>query len=171
MSEVTDLAQQYLAQARWYRYFQQDEQWWPNGRPPVRIADMDDTWRYNASRWLVREATRLAALFVVGCGAEILWVDLHVTAEMAHDGLINDLEWESELARRDPAVWMVQTPLHRALVADLPGKGAPRRKLAARASHWTGCPGRESAKAKECRCTVLATEHARLTEVHGRPKG
>lgn len=170
-TEADALRRELLRPTRWYRYFQQGEQWWPNGKPPVAIADMDETWRYNASGWLVREADRLSRLFAEGCMAETLWVDMHVTAEMAHDGLIADLEQEADLARRSPAAWVMQTPLYLALVAGLPTKGAKRRKLGARASHWAGCPGREDAKAKECLCVDLAAEHLRGATIHERTKG
>lgn len=170
--ELDELTRAALAPARWYRYFTQGEQWWPNGKPPVRIADMDQTWRYNAAGWLVRQSPRLARLFREGCWAEEYWVDLYVTAEMANESLHGDLREQAAAAGADPAAWVVTTPLYRALAADLPEKGAKRRKLAARAHHWSGCPGRLDHKTRECICSVLRSRHEREQELtNDRPKG
>jgi hypothetical protein len=76
----------------WDWYLDQGEQWKPNGKPMVQVADMDPEWRFNASRWLERNAEKI----------------------------VSDLDRASEARLGEPHTWIRTSALYRALVADLP---------------------------------------------------
>lgn len=152
--------------ARWYRYFTQDEHWVPNGKPPVKIADMDASWRLNASRYLERNAARYAELFAQGCSAEDFAFSM--THPDAPDSLLDERWREALTAKRDPVAWIKTTKLYRALAAGLPSKGAALRKLADRAKHWDGCEKRVKNKKGACTCAALATAARLERERHER---
>lgn len=115
----------------------QREWWYPHRRPAVRIAEMDKPWRWNTARYLEKRATGL---------------HLSVGSRYMHDAP-DDVwaSWESE----DPAEWLREQPLMKAL-----GKGLPPvasragRLMAARAVHWHTCPMRRKhpAPADTCAC-------------------
>lgn len=157
--EIQVAARELARPARYYRYFNQGEHWVPNGRSPVRIADMDDAWRLNCARYLERNAARYAELFAQGCSAEIFAFGLvHLDAP---DEIESAIWREAEFAKRDPVAWIKTTCLYRAMAAGLPSKGAPLRKLADRAKHWDGCEKRVKNKKGACTCAELA-RRARL---------
>jgi hypothetical protein len=124
---VEEVTSQHRPQGMSYdRYFDQGEQWKPNGKPMVAIADMDDAWRHNAARWLERNAAVLAAKYAA---AVHMWFAVRGP--------------DSGAAARaaDPEGWIRTTALYRALVADLPS-GEARDALAVRARHYSTCPAR-----------------------------
>jgi len=145
----------FLQEARTtFRYLEQGEAWKPNGRSAVHIRDMDDRWRYNASRWLERRAKAFAQGYV--------WGLVQVpgpTAEMASDMFAAGVDEETEFAERDPVAWIRTTPLYRSLVAGLPEKTKLWR-LAQRAKHWSACPAAERSAAA-CTCPTGNPEMCR----------
>lgn len=145
--------------ARWYRYFNQAVSWVPDGRPAVVIAEMDLTWRYNCTRYLVRNVERYARMYADGAQAEALVARL-VTGLELPEAVLDRLDSASHLARSNPAAWVVTTPLYRALARELP-TGAELRKLSRRAAHWSECEGRLRPKKGNCTCAELAARHAR----------
>lgn len=144
------------APARWYRYFNQTEHWVPNGKPPVQIVDMEPAWRLNCVRYLERNAARYAALYADGCSAEEMVFGLTNpdVSDWVGDSITGHLWEEGSRAKRDPVGWIKATKLYLALAAGLPSKGAPLRRLADRARHWSECGARE--RKGECTCAELA---------------
>jgi hypothetical protein len=120
----------------WDWYLDQGEQWKPNGKPMVAIADMDPEWRFNASRWLERNAEKIAS----------------------------DLDRASEARLGDPHGWIRTTALYRALVADLPDCSIALDVIADRARHWSTCPAR--AGGGDCRCEAIAAQCQRCRDGH-----
>jgi hypothetical protein len=159
-----------------YRYLNQDTVWAPRPpRPPVQIADMDPEWRYNAAKFLMRQADILAFRYVFGMvrsaslpvyrdvigeydGEPIysgrVFSDLDLMGECASD----TFDDEADHITAEPERWLRKTALYRALTADLP-QGHQRAELAARARHWSTCPIRTGTGA-ECRCQEIAAEQA-----------
>jgi len=123
----------------WTWLLEQDEWWYPLGRPAVRIASMDKPWRWNVARFIERKAARLE-------GADRwrgIWAD-------APDEVMADLE------RRTPAEFLREQPLYRALIRTLPDPRCARgRRLAARAVHWSTCPMRLAHPGKLDRCVCI----------------
>jgi hypothetical protein len=120
----------------WDRYLDQGEQWKPNGKPMVAIADMDPEWRFNASRWLERNAEKI----------------------------VSDMDWASEVQPSEPHTWIRTTALYRALVADLPDCSIALDAIAERAKHWSTCPAR--AGGGDCRCEAIAAQCQRCRDGH-----
>jgi hypothetical protein len=110
----------------WDRYLDQGEQWKPNGKPMLPIADMNDKWRRNAARWLERNAAKIAVHYEL---AEAIRFDA-IVASPPGPGDDAAHAIEDEMARaahdraRDPQGWIRTTTLHRALLADLPAESA-----------------------------------------------
>jgi hypothetical protein len=104
----------------WSWYFDQGEQWKPNGKPMVAVVDMDPEWRLNASRFLERNAAGYAA------------------------------KCSLDAVAADPVTWIRTTALYRALVAGLPTSPDETDKLAARARHWSTCPARSGSDECRC---------------------
>lgn len=164
-TEIDDIKRKGLA---YFAYLDQGKTWVPKRpRPPLPVAEMDDAWRYNASRWLERRAGSLAWLYVVGLvfavsepvlrevigeidgvpvesGRRYSHIDL--MGERAHDAF----EEETERITREPLPWLRTTKLHRALVDGLPA-GRKLANLGERARHWSTCPARAKLRA-ECQC-------------------
>src|SRR4030095_5207054 len=124
----------------------------PNGQPTIRIADMDPQWRYNASRWLERNAEAKAAT----CShAETASVAATRAAplgpsETSADMIERDIRTRASERNSDPRTWIRATALYRALVADLPACLIALDAIATRARHWSTCPVRTGGS--ECRC-------------------
>lgn len=173
MTEVTkpDELVEYEKLARaTFAYFNQDSVWIPKDRQPVRIADMDPEWRYNASRWLERRAEHFVWRYTFG---EIYWMStpfgravvgevdgkaLEVGPLLSHFDLMGEhardaFDDEQALRDRDPVAWIRGTDLYRALVADLPTKPKKLVKLADRARHWSTCPARTGGG--DCACELI----------------
>lgn len=136
----------------WLGYVEQGEWWKPNGKPWIRIAEMDKAWRFNASRWLDRNAARF-----LNRATDSMMVFL--AAELPGMSEMNAYIFENQLDRLlaatdDPAQWIRDTSLYRALVADLPTKRGKLERLAARAQHWSSCPVRTDQLAT-CRCAEI----------------
>ncbi len=64
-----------------------------------------------------------------------------------------------------PLAWLHGTRLYRALVAGLPTRPKPLRKLAERAKHWSACPMRLRAKDRPEGAACSCAEAARAYEV------
>lgn len=106
----------------WLDYLDQDEQWMPDGRPMVRVADMDPEWRFNASRWLERNAATIAFKYSL---SERIWFAMVCASPIgpndnSADAIERDMHDRDEARTADPVAWIRTTPLYRALVADLP---------------------------------------------------
>ncbi|HZB31256.1 MAG TPA: hypothetical protein VE465_13915 [Streptosporangiaceae bacterium] len=148
----------------YFAYFNQGEWWVPNGKPPIRVTDMDSAWRHNAAAFLVRRAR--GYLFYYGAGEigaifgatarEVIGEDngQPVFGRMvslapdpdsrAADALERELEQAWEERGADPEAWMKSTTLYRALVKDLPPDAAELAK------HWSDCAIRTAGG--ECTC-------------------
>lgn len=155
-----------------FSYLRQGEIWIPRRpRPPIRIAEMDKPWRFNAVRFMERRAASLAVQCQFG---EIYWMGQPVGREVAgetdgkpvfrgpvltHFDLMSDsamdaMDEYADHMMRDPLGWLRETTLIRALAKDLPKRKSKLEKLAARASHWSACPGRVDPTA-DCRCREI----------------
>lgn len=167
MSEVVEAPQavtpgmqirQHLrVQRAWRAYFNQGVYWKPNGRPRINIADMDDEWRYNCTRFLKRNALVYARNYAQGCEAEAMLAGEFLGGEMALVGVEQEMEAAAFHALADPAKWIESTALYQALRVKLPQKGKKLRHLAQRASHYDGCP-RRTERRGECHCVRLKAE-------------
>src|SRR5439155_14448330 len=139
----------------WATYLDQGEKWKPNGKPMVAIADMDPEWRYNASRWLERNAKVIAAKYT---SDEQLWFLVACASplgpnENSAEAIERDIEDRAEARNADPHAWIRTTALHRALVVDLPECSIALDAIAERAKHWAACPVRTGSG--DCRCEEL----------------
>lgn len=180
-TDVTGVDDRYLGT---YVYLDQSKTWYPNGRPPVAIADMGAEWRHNAARWLERRAAWFAMAYSYG---EILWLSRPTMREViAHDSERGDIfgrsfspldlmsetvadmfDAEDDRRARDPLAWLKTTPLYRALIDGVP---IDDPALAARARHYAGCPQREQTGA-DCDCVRLAAAVAHEAEItNGTPE-
>lgn len=118
-----------LGQADW---------WYPHRRPAVRIAEMDKPWRWNTARYLERKAKTL---------------HLAVTSGYMWDA--PDDVWASWQAE-DPAEWLREQPLMRALTKGLPPVDSKAgRLMAARAIHWHTCPMRRKHPGPAAGCACI----------------
>lgn len=133
----------------WLDYVEQGEWWRPNGRPWIRISEMDKPWRYNASRWMERNAARVLGNathtmmnFLIVYGSDMT----EMTAKQFDDEFGRLID-----SADDPVRWVRDTVLYRALTGNLPTKRAKLKRLAAKAGHWATCPARKDLRA-ECRC-------------------
>lgn len=144
-------------QRGWYRYFNQDLYWKPNGRDPVDIVDMEPEWRHNCRRFLERNAVVYARNYADGCEAEVFFALEFLGGEMAQDMVERELGAEALRAKADPVAWIKTTKLYVALGQRLPTKGKKARALATRASHYAGCPRRVERRG-ECHCHRLRLE-------------
>lgn len=155
-----------------FYYLRQSEIWYPRRpRPPVKVAEMDKTWRYNAIRYMERRAVNLAhqssfgeiyALSeptlraVVGeidgkpVEAGPMFSHLDMMGEHAADAMEAHADWMVH----EPLAWLRSTSLILALNRGLPTKRRKLEQLAARAAHWTACPGRVDPTA-DCRCQEI----------------
>lgn len=136
----------------WIEYLDQSKVWRPNGKPLTPIADMDEEWRFNASRFLDRRAYRIALEY----GLEETFVvggQLAMASENARDGIERAMAQEDEQRTADPIAWIRSTRLHRALVAGLPDCSVELSAVADRAKHWSACPARTGAG--DCQCEEL----------------
>lgn len=127
-------------QGEWWRT--RDDRW-------LRIADMDETHRYNTAAMLTRRAGHHAFAYALSFAGE---VDRHDGGDMAHDALERISDELNEQAARDPEGWLRGTTLYRALTAGLPAKARKVAKLAERARHYSTCPKRTDLKADTCTC-------------------
>lgn len=117
--------------------------WWPDGKPPVRIASMDRPWRLNTVRFLERRA---AALQLAD----------HMSMFTAGDLLgppPDDVA--ADLLAETPLHWLRRQPLMRALRKNLPTRGAALQRLEARAVHWHTCPMRLAYPGKKDQCVCI----------------
>lgn len=172
----------YLKKARaYYAYFNQGEMWKPDKRPFVRVADMDEVWRFNTTRWLERNAHTFATRYGVGevsSLSEPLYqnvVDARGNAafvgpmlsefDVMSDRFQEDVAQWDEDRIADPVAWIRTTTLYRALAEGLPTEGAELEGLTARAKHWSTCPVRLSPEAS-CNCTPNpATQRLRTAKL------
>ena len=116
----------------------QDEWWQPQGRPMLRIAEMNQAWRHNTAAWLLRRARALA---------EHAWASMVADASgplgPSGDMACDAFETAMDQLDADPEGWLCETPLYRALIAGLPAEGSRQRaQLAERARHYSTCPRR-----------------------------
>lgn len=161
---------QYLrVQRAWRVYFDQGQYWQPNGRPRIDIADMDDEWRYNCTRYLKRNALAYARNYAQGCEAEVVLAAEFLGGEVALDSVEREMEAVALRALADPAKWIESTALYQALRVKLPQKGKKLRHLAQRASHYDGCPRRVYRKG-ECHCVRLKEELEERQRVEARER-
>jgi hypothetical protein len=141
--DITKAARQYHA------YLDQGDLWVPNGKPPVRIADMDPAWRHNAAAFMVRNAKGYEFHYSLG---EVLsiWGGQFAPrlGSMSADAVEQGCEEAQAERAADPEAWVKTTQLYRALVKDLPDD------IAEIAKHWSDCPVRNGDT--ECRCWVAA---------------
>lgn len=114
-----------------YLYMNQGKWWFPNGKPRVLVSEMDESWRGNAARWLVRQAKSLSfrydiaqIQYIYGREVEALtaagtpsgqFVSLGPRGDMACDAMERDLDREQEYRANDPERWVRSTPLYLAL--------------------------------------------------------
>lgn len=143
----------------WYKYLRQGKTWVPKDRPPLPIAEMDATWRYNAANWLLRQASSLAMRYGFGelqhvFGATVPTVGpfkgakvsvFESMGEMSQDALERAMERDQEARDADPKGWLKSTPLYQALVDDLPDN------VADLARHWSTCDLR-TGEGSVCSC-------------------
>jgi hypothetical protein len=167
-----------IERSRWvYAYLNQGKLWFPNGKPAVQIADMDEAWRHNAAAFLERNPKgyalhygfgEIASIFgatareVIGevNGKAVLggMVNIGPTpGSMAEAGVERELEESAEKRAADPETWIRTTTLHKALVAGLPTGKKKRAALAALARHWSQCPVRGGTD-PECICASRTAE-------------
>ncbi|MFI7042642.1 hypothetical protein ACIBI0_38695 [Microbispora rosea] len=123
-----------VAKARtWAGYLNQGETWIPATGVPVKVMDMDQGWRSNAARWLLRragvlefyctfaEVQRLTSM----TGQAVLGEDEHGNpvlgppeiiplSDHVEDALMREMDQRAD----DPQAWLKTTTLYRALVAD-----------------------------------------------------
>jgi hypothetical protein len=139
-----------------YAYLNQGDMWIPKTGHPMRIADMDPEWRYNASRWLEKRAEHFALQYGFGeiLAAAPLLDQMSEHSQDAFDAMQGQRE-------RDPASWIRTTALYRALVDVLPTKRKKLAKLADRARHWPTCPARTGSG--ECLCELIRLAEECLT--------
>lgn len=142
----------------WRRYLDQDKRWQPDGRPPVAIKDMDARWRYNAARWLERNAARLLSRYNVAEDVDILCGPMSLRGEMAALAVERGLEEEHERRYRNPEGWMRSRPLWCALVADLDefpnvdSKPKISPEFADPRNHLSECPWANGHQDVPCTC-------------------
>lgn len=131
----------------------QNTWWYPKRRPAIRIAEMDKTHRYNTANFLERQAFTIVRgqSWSMACGPQ-------PSGDMASDAF----EAELDGMDRDPAGWLRDTPLLRALRRGLPTGGLKLKRLAERARHWHTCPMRLIAAKRpafaSCTCPPPAHE-------------
>lgn len=123
-----------------YTYLNQGEIWFPKDRPRIAIADMNDGWRHNAARWMLRRAATWALLYDFGETLVLATPSVRDVINEADDGLraygsvLSTFDLMSEHAydafeqaaderQRDPQTWIRTTKLYRALMADFVGGG------------------------------------------------
>lgn len=121
----------------------QDEWWYPKGRPPVRIAHMDKPWRLNTLRMLERKA--------VG-------IKFDIGMRYMHDA--PDDVWGS-WERESPLEHLHEYPLIKALRRGLPGRPDKLAALEARAKHWSTCPMRLAHPGRLDRCACITDDNGR----------
>ena len=127
-------------QGTWWRT--KDDRW-------LRIADMDETHRYNTAAMLMRNVRHHAFAYSLG------WAQIaggHDGGDMAHESLERISDEISEQTVRDPQEWLRGTTLYKALTAGLPTKPEKLAKLAERAGHWSTCPKRTDLADRTCTC-------------------
>ncbi|MFG1659031.1 hypothetical protein ACGFIY_21115 [Micromonospora chersina] len=142
----------------WCDYLTQGQVWYPAGKRPVAIAAMDPEWRYNSARLLERRAATIAAKYQSSRDLRLaaLTASSVGPSDTAADSLERTAEEEDADIERAPAVWIRDTALYLALVADLPTEPAEMEALAERARHLATCPAR--AGAEDCRCEQIRAE-------------
>jgi hypothetical protein len=129
----------------WTWLLEQDEWWYPLGRPAIRIASMEKPWRWNVARFIERKAARLES----ADRWRGIWAD-------APDDVMADLE------RRTPAEFLREQPLYQAMTRGLPdARGNRGQRLAARAVHWSTCPMRLAHPGKLDRCVCIQNADGR----------
>lgn len=130
MSSMPDVEEQCLLT---YRYLNQGEWWKPKEREPIRVIDMDDRWRGNAARWMIRRAAYFGQLYTFG---EVFSLALPIGREVinhvdgrdvlgrtltGHDlmpeSAADDMAAWQEERSADPVAWIRTTTLYRALLA------------------------------------------------------
>lgn len=108
-----------------YRYCNQGEIWFPRDGKPVRISDMDESWRANARRFIERRAAMIELQYSLGEMAILAkpieafsyyqntWVttDSFPSGDAAMDAFENEMESRAD----DPVAWLRTTTLYRAL--------------------------------------------------------
>lgn len=129
--------------------FDQSEWWRTKAGEWLRIADMDETHRFNTAAMLMRNATRHAVAYAFSFGGVVAG---HDGGDMAHDALEAIEDELNHQVNDDPAGWLRETALYRALTAGLPTKPKKLAKIAARARHYSDCPRRADLKAETCTC-------------------
>lgn len=136
-----------------YSLFQQGEVWVPRDKPAVQITDMDPAWRYNAARFLTRNAPAYVLPYELGEHQSIWHAEgRDVTGQMvslapseaAAAGVERELAAASASRAQDPEAWIKSTPLYQALVDGLPKNAGELAK------HWSDCAIREDGGACTC---------------------
>ncbi len=124
----------------WFMYLRQSTKWKPRASKAVSISEMDDSWRYNAARWLLRRAQLAEMLYTFGelrvlgeplpvvigeaDGEPIEVLDLEASLfsnRLPSEGSMAADAFDDEIDQRtqDPEVWLKTTPLYQALVQGL----------------------------------------------------
>jgi hypothetical protein len=135
----------FRAARQYFSYLNQDEEWVPNGKPPVRIADMDPSWRYNAARFLARNADTYLFRYDLGELSAVFGDPLSPSqGSMAMEAMEEEMDLAQTIRHHDPEAWIKSTPLYQALVKDLPDDAAELAK------HWSDCAIREDGGACTC---------------------
>lgn len=176
------MSDDFLRAARqYYAYLNQGEWWVPDGKPPIRITDMDPAWRYHAARFLARNARGYLFRYDLGDLAHI-WgatarevigedngepvfgrlVSLAPTpGSRAADALEEELDLAQTRRANDPEGWIKSTDLYQALVDGLPDN------VAELAKHWSDCAVRQTSG--DCTCWERhVTECPKRTDINAR---
>lgn len=125
--------------------------WYPKPpAEPVRVAEMDPAWRYNAARMLLRHAALLADRYSWG---ELAFISgpMGPSGDAACDAVESAFDEAERFRAEDPQGWMRTTRLYKVLTAGLPANPSKLYRLAERARHWGACPARASNTA-DCTC-------------------
>ena len=123
----------------WFLYLNQNKFWYPDGKPRVEVnKDMEDTWRVNAARWLLRNSPKIVVayqadeLLYLLNGAGGIWrevigedknhrpitggpANMLPQGELAQEEFERTQEWQLD----HPKEWIRQTPLFKALINEL----------------------------------------------------
>jgi hypothetical protein len=140
-------------------YINQGEKWQPNGEPVVAIADMDPEWRYNASRWLERNAKAIALKYALDLESWFVSITSspHGPSDTSADMIERDIHAQTAEAFGNQVAWIRTTVLYRALVAELPNGSLALDAIAELARHWSTCPVRTGDG--DCRCDQIRARH------------
>jgi hypothetical protein len=119
----------------------------------VPIAEMTPEHRYSTARMLERHAGAYQMRYETELLSSPLWTAAPDDVDVWFSG--------------PPEAWVRGTRLYRALVAGLPTREKPLRKLAERARHWSACPMRLRPKDRPEGAVCSCAEAARAAAGEG----